>query len=167
MSPAEHVVDMAAMGLLVGAVAPALLVVVLQVHPRADRWSPPAVLALPAFVLLHAGATIGGPYLGPGPAAAAHIALLVGAVAFWAPVLGVHRRLPDAGRMFYLYLAMPMLDLAGVWLVAAGDPSGGLAMIVGMLPMAVITVVLTWQWISGEERRTALEEARERQEATG
>ena len=80
---------------------------------------------------------------------------LVGAVTFWTPVFGVHRRLSDGARTLYLYLAMPMLDLAGVLMVAAGDAAGGLAMIVGMLPMAATTVALTWRWITAEDRRVA------------
>jgi hypothetical protein len=46
-----------------------------------------------------------------------------------------------------------------VWLVAVGDSPGGLSMIVGMLPMGVAAVALTWSWISREERRAVLAEA--------
>jgi hypothetical protein len=77
---------------------------------------------------------------------------------FWAPILGIRRRLPDAGRMLYLYVALPLLDLAGVWLVAVGDSPGGLSMIVGMLPMGAAAVVITWNWISREEHRAVLAE---------
>jgi hypothetical protein len=42
-------------------------------------------------------------------------------VVFWMPVLGTRRRLRDAGRAVYLFLAGPLLDLVGVWLVATGD----------------------------------------------
>jgi hypothetical protein len=59
----------------------------------------------------------------------------------------------------YLFAAMPLLDLAGVWLVATGDSIGGVAMIVGMLPMAGFTVLLMWRWIAAEERATARAEA--------
>ncbi|PZS39525.1 MAG: hypothetical protein DLM62_07855 [Pseudonocardiales bacterium] len=76
---------------------------------------------------------------------------------FWAPVLGVRRRLPDAARMLYLYTAIPLLDAPGVWLVAHGDSSGGLAMITGMLPMGLIAVAVTWSWINREERRAVLD----------
>ncbi len=156
MTGPAHVAHMAAMGLLVAVAAPGLLRVLVRLEPRVDRLAPPAVVTLPAFVVLHAAITLGGAALGAffGPAV-----LLVGAVAFWTPVFGVRRRLSDGTRALYLYLAMPMLDLAGVWRVATGDSDGGLAMIVGMLPMAAITLAITWRWITAEDRRVALEEA--------
>ena len=155
MSGPAHVAHMAAMGLVVAAVAPALLSVLVRRTPLTDRLAPPAVLTLPAFVVLHAAVTLSGTEAcGLAPAV-----LLVGAVTFWTPVFGVRRRLSDGTRALYLYLAMPMLDLAGVWRVATGDSDGGLAMIVGMLPMAAITLAITWRWITAEDRRVALEEA--------
>jgi hypothetical protein len=154
MTGPAHVAHMAAMGLLVAVAAPGLLRVLVRLEPRVDRLAPPAVVSLPAFVVLHAAVTLGGTALG----AFAPAVLLTGAVAFWTPVFGVHRRLSDGARTLYLYLAMPMLDLAGVWMVAAGDSAGGLAMIVGMLPMAATTVALTWRWITAEDRRVALDD---------
>jgi hypothetical protein len=158
---AEHMLHMAFMGLLVAAIAPALLLVAIRAFPQLDRATVPAVLALPGFVVLHAAVTVFADRgsVPPPVDTAAHLALLIGALLFWAPVLGVRRRLPDAGRMVYLYLAIPLLDLAGVWLVAIGDSPGGLSMIVGMLPMGVAAVALTWSWISREERRAVLAEA--------
>ena len=38
------------------------------------------------------------------------------------------------------------------------DQAGGLSMIVGMLPMGLAMVVITWNWIGSEERRAALAE---------
>jgi cytochrome c oxidase assembly factor CtaG len=156
----EHMLHMAAMGLLVAVIAPVLLVLLTRAFPQLDRGTVPAALALPGFVTLHAAVTV---YTSRDPVpplldTATHLALLVGAVLFWAPILGVRRRLPDAGRMLYLYLALPLLDLAGVWLVAVGDSPGGLSMIVGMLPMGVVAVAITWNWISREERRAVLAE---------
>jgi len=156
----EHMVHMAAMGLLVAVIAPALLVVFTRAFPQLDRCTVPAALALPGFVTLHAVVTV---YTSRGPVpplldTATHLALLAGAMLFWAPVLGIRRRLPDAGRMLYLYLALPLLDLAGVWLVAAGDSAGGLSMIVGMLPMGLAAVAITWNWVSREERHAVLAE---------
>lgn len=162
-----HVVHMATMGLLVSVVAPALAAVVARV-PAVDRWTPPALVALPGFALLHAAVTVlveaPGSAADAGTVAAAHTVLLAGAVAFWAPVLGARRRLPEAGRVVYLFLAGPVLDLAGVWLVATGDSAGGLAMIVGMLPIGVAALVLTWRWVVDEERR---EQARTAQTGPG
>ncbi len=154
MSGPAHVVHMAVMGLVVGAVAPALLWALVRRAPRIDRFAPPAAVTLPAFVVLHAAVTLGG----AGAGAIAHTVLLLGATTFWTPVFGTHRRLADGGRVLYLYLAMPMLDLAGVWMVATGDSAGGLAMIVGMLPMAAVAVAITWRWIAAEDRHLALDE---------
>lgn len=154
-----HLLHGAAMGLLVSVVAPALLLLLNRVAPQSDRATVPAVVALPGFLVLHAAVTV---YSAHEPAplldAAAHLALLAGALLFWAPVVGARHRLPDAGRMLYLYTALPLLDMAGVWLVAVGDSVGGLSMIVGMLPMGVTAVVITWTWISREERREVLGE---------
>lgn len=134
------------MGLLVSVAAPVLLLVLGRAAPQLDRWSLPVGVTLPGFVVLHAAVTVYDH--SPAPLsleAAAHMALLAGAVLFWAPVLGARRRLPDAGRMLYLFAAMPPLDLAGVWLVAVGDSAEGLSMIVGMLPMGLAAVVITWK----------------------
>jgi cytochrome c oxidase assembly factor CtaG len=156
----EHMLHMATMGLLVAVIAPALLVVSSRAFPQLDRCTVPAALALPGFVTLHAAVTV-CTSRGPVPPlldTATHLALLAGAMLFWAPILGVRHRLPDAGRMLYLYLALPLLDLAGVWLVAVGDSTGGVSMIVGMLPMGLAAVTITWNWISREERRAVLAE---------
>lgn len=155
-----HVAHMAAMGLLVAVVAPALVLVLSRAAPLLDRWTVPAGVALPGFVALHAAVTVWSDRgaLPPLLDTAAHVALLAGAALFWAPVLGIRRRLPEAGRMLYLYTALPLLDLAGLWLVAVGDSPGGLAMISGMLPMGLVAVTITWNWISREERRTVLDE---------
>jgi cytochrome c oxidase assembly factor CtaG len=159
----EHMLHMATMGLTVAVTAPALLFVLSRAIPRLDRWTVPAAVALPGFVVLH-GAVTAYTHSGSTPPlldTVIQLTLLCGAMLFWAPVLGVRRRLSDAGRMLYLYIAMPLLDLAGVWLVAIGDSPGGLSMIVGMLPIGVAAVAITWDWISREERRTVLAEAAE------
>ncbi len=155
-----HMAHMAMMGLLVSTLAPALLVLLSRAFPHLDRCTAPAAAALPGFVLLHAAVTV---YTSRGVVPplvdlATHLVLLAGAMLFWAPVLGIRRRLPDAGRMLYLYLGLPLLDLAAVWLVAMGDSPGGLSMIVGMLPIGVAAVAVTWNWISREERRALVAE---------
>jgi len=156
----EHPLHMAMMGLLVSVLAPVLLVLRRRAFPQLDRATVPAAVALPGFVTLHAAVTV---YTSRGMVppvldTATHLALLAGAMLFWAPILGIRRRLPDAGRMLYLYVALPLLDLAGVWLVAVGDSAGGLSMIVGMLPMGATAVIITWNWISREEHRAVLAE---------
>jgi cytochrome c oxidase assembly factor CtaG len=153
MSP--HVLDMAAMGLLVSALAPLLLVGLRIALPPLEPPAPPAAGALAGFVVLHAAMTFG--LLRPLDTAAP-IVLLLGALVFWAPVLG-SRRLPPAHRIVYLFAAMPSLDLPGVWLVARGDGPGGIAMILGMLPIGLLAVVQLWRWATAEERRAVAEPA--------
>ncbi|MFR9805981.1 hypothetical protein ACL02T_27380 [Pseudonocardia sp. RS010] len=143
----NHVAHMAMDGLLVSVLAPLLLLLV-----RALRVEPPALPALvvaPAFVLLHAAATLLPALTGVAPAL-----LLAGGVLFWTPVLG-RRPLSPAGRIVYLFATMPALDLPGVWLVARGDGPGGIAMVLGMLPIGLAALALTWRWMADEERRAA------------
>jgi hypothetical protein len=144
-----HVLDMAGMGLLVSVLAPLLLVGLRIALPPLEPPAPPAAATLACFVVLHAAITLG--LLRPLDTAAP-IVLLLGALVFWAPVLG-SRRLPHAHRIVYLFAAMPSLDLPGVWLVARGDGPGGIAMILGMLPIGLLTVVEFWRWAGAEERQ--------------
>jgi hypothetical protein len=144
---------MAAMGLLVSAFAPALVVFGRRWLDW-DRLAVPALAALPGFAVLHAVITLGAEAFPPpmplrqAPA----LVLLLGAVLFWLPILGRRRRLPDPGRSAYLFIAAPVLDLPAVWLVAQGQVTEGLAMIVGMLPLGVAAIGITWRWITMEER---------------
>lgn len=119
---------------------------------RWDRLALPAGVALPAFVVLHGAITfLLAQRPPPGLWLLLHVPLLLGAVVYWLPVLGTARRLPDPLRVLYLFLSAPALDLAGVLVIVLGDGPGGLAMIVGMLPAAVIAILVTWQWISHED----------------
>lgn len=120
----------------------------------------PGALCGPAFVLLHGAITLsltGG--LGVASWAVLHAILLLGAALYWRPVLGPGRRLDGAERFLYLFLTSPLLDLAGVAVVALGHPDEGLAMIVGMLPLNVGSVIVTWQWITEEESLVVGEES--------
>lgn len=111
------------------------------------------MVVLPGFVGLHFAVTAWSGYGASALlAVVVPLVLLVSAMLFWTPVLGSRHRLPDAGRTIYLYTAMPLLDLAGVWRVIVGDSTGGLSMIVGMLPMGFAAVAVTWRWINREER---------------
>ncbi|GAA2864020.1 hypothetical protein GCM10010472_21610 [Pseudonocardia halophobica] len=147
----SHVAHMAAAGLLVSVLAPLLLLLL-----RALRVEPPALPApvvAPAFVLLHAAAS-----LVPALAGIAPVLLLAGGVLFWTPVLG-RPRLSPAGRIVYLFATMPALDLPGVWLVARGDGPGGIAMVLGMLPIGLAALGLAWRWMTDEERRASTDES--------
>lgn len=146
---------MAVMGLITSVAAPAL-VLLLRRRPRLEallrplRWSAP--VALVAYVLLHGLITIGldAHPLGTLGSVGAHLVLLLGAIAFWLPVLG-SRHIDAGARAVYLFVGAPALDLAGVIVVARGNASGGLAMIVAMLPVGLVAVILAWQWVAQEE----------------
>jgi cytochrome c oxidase assembly factor CtaG len=138
-------------GAVVGVVAPGVLLGTRR-RIRWDALALPAVPSLVGFVLLHALITFALTRHPPaGTWVALHVPLLVGAIVYWLPVFGTRRRLPDALRVLYLFLSAPPLDLSGVMVVILGDPSGGVAMIVGMLPAGLVAVAVTWQWINQEE----------------
>lgn len=141
------------MGLLVSVAAPAAIV-------ATRRWydwrllSAPAWVALPVFIAVHGATMLTMEQVESRPVLSypVHTVLFFGAVLFWLPVLGRIRRLSDAGRCVYLFVGAPALDMAGVVMVARGDAVGGLSMIVGMLPIGVIAVWLTWRWVVEDER---------------
>jgi hypothetical protein len=160
MADTADVVHMGVMGLLVSVVAPAVvLIMVRRFAAAAPAGTVRAALALPGFALLHAAVTLRldvrtarlTPLNGPLGMLLTAAILLAGAMWFWTPVLG-RRRLADPGRTAYLFIAAPLLDLPAVWLVAQGHVVDGLAMIVGMLPLGVIAIAVTWRWIAAEER---------------
>lgn len=144
------------MGLLTSVVAPLFVLATLRSVPWQRVPAPPTVV-LPMFVVMHAVITIATAELRPGllADAALHLALFAGAVVFWLPVLVPGRRMRPAGRSVYLFLAAPSLDLAAIYLIIGGNSAGGLAMIVGMLPIGLAAVGVTWRWITTEERLVA------------
>lgn len=143
---------LAGMGLLVSLGAPALIAGTRRFVPWHRVWAPP-LLTLPGFVVLHGAITVAMAHTAPATAAATatHGVLLLGAVVFWLPVVVPGGR-SEATRCVYLFLAGPALDLAAVYLVITGDEAGGLSMIVGMLPIGLAAVALTWRWLTREER---------------
>jgi cytochrome c oxidase assembly factor CtaG len=156
-----EIVHMASMGLLTSVVAPGI-VLATRGSARWRRVPAPPMLVLPLFLILHAAVTVlmGMRDLPDLADLCLHAVLLVGAVVFWLPVLVPAPGFPEAGRGVYLFLAAPSLDLAGVYLVIIGQEPGGLAMIVGMLPLCLAAVVVTWRWIAREERLAARQEMR-------
>jgi cytochrome c oxidase assembly factor CtaG len=141
------------MGLLVSTAPP---VVILLTRRRYD-WrvlSAPVWVAFPVFFAVHTAIMLTMDRIESRPLLSypIHLLLFLCAVLFWLPVFGRVRRLGDAGRCVYLFVAAPSLDLAGVIMVAQGNAVGGLAMIVGMLPIGGIAVWLTWRWIVDDER---------------
>lgn len=149
-------VPMATSGAVTSVLAPALILLTPRIGLpwNWDRLALPAPAALPLFAVGHAAIMITmATRQVPAPLAmVAHALLLLGAIVFWLPVLGRRCRLSDPGRTAYLLLAVPTLDLAAVWIIATGDSTGGLAMIVAMLPIGVAAVVITWRWMVREER---------------
>jgi hypothetical protein len=119
--------------------------------PPVERLRMPPGLAAPGFVGAHATITAVLVFgVAPGWWIVLHAALLLAAAVFWVPVLGP-RRLPGGPCALYLFLSSPLLDLAALGVIVAGDP-GGLAMLIAMLPINAVAVVLTWRWIVAEER---------------
>lgn len=147
------VTHMVEMGAVVSVVAPALVLGGRRLGVPLDRVSLPALVALPLFLAVHSVITMTMPFHEWSLPArlALHVVLLVSAILFWLPVLGQRHRLSDPARMVYLYLAMPVMDLAGVYVVLRGDAAGGLAMIVAMLPVGLAAVAVTWRWMLAEE----------------
>lgn len=153
------IAHMAEMGLETSVVAPALLIATRDRLPW-HAVALPAAVALPLFLVVHAAITIGMAFHEP-PAIehlALHGLLLLVAFWFWRPVFGRTRRLSDPGRVAYLFLAMPTMDLAGVYVVLQGDSTGGIAMIVAMLPVGFTTLTLAWRWLISEEREASATE---------
>lgn len=147
------VLPMAFMGLMTSVVAP-LLVLALRDRVGLGPLDHRAAVALPGFVLLHAAIVLGVEAAGMWPMSVhvwAAAIVFVGAMVFWSPVLGRAHRLADDLGAVYLYLAAPTLDIPAVILIARGDSAGGLAMIVGMLPIGLIAVARTWRWLTAEE----------------
>jgi hypothetical protein len=156
---ASDIVEMAIMGLDTSVLAPMIILAFGSWHGwRVLGWPP--VLALPAFLIAHLGVTVWMAVTMPSWFADLVVqALLIGiSFVFWLPVLGRHRSLSDGGRTIYLFLAMPSMDLAGVFVVLHGDSGGGLAMIVAMLPVGVVAVLLTWRWMLAESAAADLDD---------
>lgn len=145
------VLEMSVMGLDTSVVAPLILLATRSWRAwRTLTW--PAAIALPAFLVVHALLTVWMALSMPTLPVdlAVQAALVTISLVFWAPVLARESRMSDAGRTLYLFLAMPSMDLAGVFVVLHGDSPGGLAMIVAMLPVGVVAVVRTWRWMVAE-----------------
>lgn len=138
-------------GLLTSVIAPALLVTTGSAVGW-DRFAIPGAFAFPGFIVLH-GLIAYLLTLHPDVPAwlALHVVLLGGALLFWLPIFGRARRLSDPVRVLYLFLSMPPLDLTGVLVIVLGEHAGGLAMIVAMLPAALITLFVTWRWVVSED----------------
>jgi hypothetical protein len=146
------IVEMALMGLDTSLIAPAI-VLLSRSWPGWKALTWPPVVALPLALVAHAAVTIWMALAMPTVMVevGVHLALLALSFVFWLPLLRPGTRLSDAGRSLYLFLAMPSMDLAGVFVVLNGDSRGGLAMIVAMLPIGVMAVASTWRWITLEE----------------
>jgi hypothetical protein len=139
------------MGLVVTVIAPFIAAALPELPVRWTSWRIPA----PGLALLaaHAGviAAMGRcPSTAP-TGLALQAALLACAVVFWMPVLG-SRRIGDAARCVYLFLASPVLDLPALYLIAGGHSDAGIAMVSGMLPLPMAAVCFFYAWMRQEER---------------
>jgi hypothetical protein len=150
------VAPMLGMGATTSLLAPGVVLATRGRWPRREiRLSP--VLFLVGFALLHAVITLTmGSVASHGMVAvcALWLVLLGGATLFWQPILG-RASASGATRCIYLFVAGPMLDLAAVFLIIRGDQLAGLAMIVGMLPLGITAMAITWQWAMEEERQAS------------
>lgn len=153
-APLSSVAAMAWSGFALAAVVPGALWLARR-SPLWERVSLPPGVGMPLLVLLHAWAVLGG-LVGLAPPAGPFVTepvLLAGAVLFWVPVVARTRhRLSAPGRCLYLFLTAPLLDLPVLGTIAAGHAAEGIAMIVAMLPLSVTAAVLTWTWVTREER---------------
>jgi putative membrane protein len=85
-----------------------------------------------------------------------HATLLAVAVLFWMPVLSAGPtlgRLRGGGRCLYLLLAAPATELVAVYLAGSGRPQAAAAMAAAMSPLGLAFAVVTWRWLTAEERR--------------
>ena len=116
----------------------------------------PAVVSAPVFVVVHALYSVlvivNLPVVS---AILVEVAVVLAAAVFWLPVVGP-RPCGELAQSAYLFLTLPFLDMAAVYVIIRGHVGGGLAMIVGMLPFGVAAVVTTVRWITTEERSERL-----------
>ncbi|MBO0728027.1 MAG: hypothetical protein J2P57_02135 [Acidimicrobiaceae bacterium] len=144
------------MGLTTSVGAPAMVVSVRRREPW-RRIRVPAALAAGMFVPLHAVVTIAMSAGVGGPKAVTGwwLLLATGAAMFWWPVLSPRSQLSWAGRSAYLFLVPMSLDAAAIYPISTGDRAGGIAMILGMLPLGLAAMAVTWRWMRLEERLVA------------
>ncbi|MCU4183115.1 hypothetical protein K6U06_01990 [Acidiferrimicrobium sp. IK] len=149
---ASDVVTMAGMGLTTTVLAPLVVWSRRGVLPRRLRAVPaPAVLA--GFAVVHAAVTLTmGVASAPPEKFGLWLLLLCGACVFWVPVLASQGGLSAPGKVLYLFIASPSLDLAAVGMVIAGDRNGGLAMIAAMIPLGAAGMASVYGWAVAEER---------------
>lgn len=90
---------------------------------------------------------------------AAGLVVLAASMLFWAPLLTRRAPLRGLAAGAYLITAGMATDLIGAWYMAMGETEAGVAMVVGMLPLGVAAVVLTWLGLVSEERDAVLWES--------
>lgn len=145
---------MAGMGLTSSVFAPALALALRRPLATVFRYLRPGA-TFPGFVALHAGVTVAMAFAMGGSAMVLMWAVLLGgAVAYWGPVVREGPSMMPAARCLYLFAACPLLDMAALYPISTGDEPGGLAMIVGMVPLGLTAVWSIWTWAQWEERCT-------------
>jgi cytochrome c oxidase assembly factor CtaG len=155
--------------LITGVVAPLLVLASRRLRPSLGPLPGHPLWAWSAFVItqwvFHLTPLLEASEGRPLVHAAEHLAFIAVGLWFWLPVLGAapagpERRLAEPGRALYLFLAAPAVDLVGVVLMVRGEGGAGVAMLAGTLPVVAAAGIVTWQWLTAEQRRaTAMERA--------
>ena len=151
---------MAEHSVIAGVVAPLLVLAWARLRPVGPALPWGAVPAWSTFVItqwvFHLTPLLDASRDTPVLHAAEHLAFLAASLWFWLPVLGPGgARLSEPERALYLFLAAPAVDLVGVALMVRGDGGAAVAMLVGTLPIVAVAGIVTWRWLTGEERRAA------------
>jgi cytochrome c oxidase assembly factor CtaG len=159
MSPWTDGGLMIAMGLTMTVVCP-LLVLAVRRRGWLRSLGPHPVWTFAAFFVSHTSITLAMAYdHATWVQVVLWLAMVPAGFAFYQPVFGA-RPMSDAARCVYLFTSGPCLDLAAVALIFAfHDAVGGIALIVGMLPLGLTAMATTWRWAQREEREAVVADA--------
>lgn len=155
-SPMHHagqgVGHVIAMAVVVCAAAPAAVWLARRTGKGTPLDRTPSLMALLAFVVVHDVTMAWMVSRNPSSVTdvAAHVLLGLGAVQFWAPVIG--GRLRPAAKVVYLFGASMGLDFTAIYLIAIGYSLAGVSMVMLMLPVPFAGAYVLTRWAVTEER---------------
>lgn len=143
---------MVAMAVVVCAVAPAAVWLARRTGKAAPLDRTPSLVALFGFVVVHDVTMAWMVSRNPSGVTdvAAHVLLGLGAVQFWAPVIG--GRLGPPAKVVYLFGASMGLDFTAIYLIAIGCSLAGVSMVMLMLPVPFAGAYVLTRWAVAEER---------------